>query len=78
MATTAQSFGFKRHDHSGTQTEELVSQAKVAAGDATDFVLDAIRSADKLLRPYVTNRPNTTALGAIAVGYVLGRFGGRY
>ena len=77
MANTAQSFGIKRHDHSGTQTDQLVSQAKVAAGDATDFVLDGIRSADEFFRPYVTNRPYTTALGALAVGYVLGRFGGK-
>jgi hypothetical protein len=75
MADSAHSFGIKRHDRSGSQAEQLYSQAKVAAGDATDLAGEGFKRADDFLRNHIERSPLLVAASAFAVGWLLGRFG---
>jgi ElaB/YqjD/DUF883 family membrane-anchored ribosome-binding protein len=74
MANTAQSFGVKRHDNSLSDMEQVYDKAKVAANDAADVVTDGAKQAYDFIDKYVSERPYTVALGALVVGWLIGRF----
>jgi uncharacterized protein YjbJ (UPF0337 family) len=55
--------------------EDLYGQAKDAAGDVAESVQKSAKIADDLFRRTIEERPYTTAVAALAVGWVIGRMG---
>ena len=55
--------------------EELYGQAKDAAADVAESVQQGAKAADDLFRKVIEERPYTTALAALALGWVIGRVG---
>jgi uncharacterized protein YjbJ (UPF0337 family) len=55
--------------------EELYGQAKDAAADVAESVQQGAKVADDLFRKVIEERPYTTALAALALGWVIGRVG---
>ena len=55
--------------------QDVYGQAKDMAGDAADIVTQAARDTEDYVRNIVEQRPYTVALGALAVGFLLGRMG---
>jgi uncharacterized protein YjbJ (UPF0337 family) len=55
--------------------EELYGQAKDAAADVAESVQQGAKAADDLFRKFIEERPYTTAIAALALGWVIGRVG---
>ena len=55
--------------------EELYGQAKEAAADVAETVQQGAKAADDLFRRIIEERPYTTALAALALGWVIGWVG---
>jgi uncharacterized protein YjbJ (UPF0337 family) len=55
--------------------EELYGQAKDAAADVAQSVQQGAKAADDLFRRFIEERPYTTAIAALALGWVIGRVG---
>jgi uncharacterized protein YjbJ (UPF0337 family) len=55
--------------------EELYGQAKDAAADVAESVQQGAKAADDLFRKLIEERPYTTAIAALALGWVIGRVG---
>jgi len=70
--------GHKNFEISGTvakSAEEDDGQAKEAAADVAQFVQNGANAVDDLFRRTIEERPYTAAVGALAVGWVIGRMG---
>jgi len=52
-------------------------QAKEAAATAADAIRESAGEADDFLRTTIEQRPYTAAAVALAIGYLIGRFGRR-
>jgi uncharacterized protein YjbJ (UPF0337 family) len=81
---TARNLGGKVQEGAGrvmgntkSQAEGMVNQAAGAAqdlyGQATDTARDTALTFDKWLRHQIETQPYATALGAIGIGWLLGR-----
>jgi uncharacterized protein YjbJ (UPF0337 family) len=55
--------------------EELYGQAKDAAADVAQSVQQGAKAADDRFRRFIEERPYTTAVAALALGWVIGRVG---
>jgi uncharacterized protein YjbJ (UPF0337 family) len=55
--------------------EDLYGQAKDAASDVAQSVQQGAKVADDLFRRVIEERPYTTAVAALALGWVIGRIG---
>ena len=55
--------------------EDLYGQAKDAASDVAQSVQHSAKIADDLFRRSIEERPYTTAVAALAIGWVIGRLG---
>ena len=55
--------------------EDLYGQAKDAAADVAQSVQQGAKVADDLFRRFIEERPYTTAIAALALGWVIGRIG---
>jgi uncharacterized protein YjbJ (UPF0337 family) len=55
--------------------QDLYGQAKDAASDAADAVKQGAKEADDYVRRFVEERPYTTAIGALVLGWVIGHMG---
>jgi uncharacterized protein YjbJ (UPF0337 family) len=55
--------------------EDLYGQAKDAATDVAQSVQQGAKVADDLFRRVIEERPYTTAVAALAIGWVIGRMG---
>jgi uncharacterized protein YjbJ (UPF0337 family) len=55
--------------------EDLYGQAKDAAADVAQSVQQGATVADDLFRRFIEERPYTTAVAALALGWVIGRIG---
>ena len=55
--------------------EEIYGQAKDAAADVAESVHKGAKAADDLFRRTIEERPYTTAVAALAAGWVIGRMG---
>lgn len=55
--------------------EELYGQAKDAAADVAQSIQQGAKVADDLFRRVIEERPYTTAVVALALGWVIGRVG---
>src|SRR5712672_91954 len=53
--------------------EDMYGQAKDAAADVTQSVQQGAKVADDLFRRTIEERPYTTAVAALAVGWMIGR-----
>jgi len=60
---TAETFGAKRVDRSGSATHEAYSEAKVIAEDA-------VHEAKKIADDFISTRPYTALFGAFALGFI--------
>jgi len=57
------------------EIEDLYGQAKDAAGEVAESMQKGAKVADDLFRRTIEERPYTTAVAALAVGWVIGRMG---
>jgi uncharacterized protein YjbJ (UPF0337 family) len=57
--------------------QDLYGQAKDAAASAAEAVGDRASEAQDFLRAVIEERPYTTAAVALALGFLIGRFGRR-
>jgi len=55
--------------------EALYGEAKDTAGDVAQSVQQGAKVADDLFRRVIEERPYTTAVAALALGWVIGRMG---
>ena len=55
--------------------EALYGHAKDAAGDVAQSVQQGAKVADDIFRRVIEERPYTTAVAALALGWVIGRMG---
>jgi uncharacterized protein YjbJ (UPF0337 family) len=55
--------------------QDLYGQAKDAASGAADAVKQGAKEADDYVRRFVEERPYTTAIGALVLGWVIGHMG---
>jgi ElaB/YqjD/DUF883 family membrane-anchored ribosome-binding protein len=55
--------------------EDLYGQAKDAAAEVAHSVQKSARIADDIFRRTIEERPYTTAVAALAIGWVVGRLG---
>ena len=60
--------------------QDVYGQAKEAAATAADAIRETASEADDFLRTTIEQRPYTAAAVALAIGYLISRFGagGRY
>ena len=66
----------KLNEAAGT-AQDLYGQAKDTAAHATEAVKHGAREADDYIRHFIEQRPYTTAVGALLVGWMIGRMGHR-
>jgi uncharacterized protein YjbJ (UPF0337 family) len=59
------------------ELQDLYGQAKDAAAQAAQAVRDSAGEAEDYIRHTIEQRPYTTAAIALAVGFLIGRFGRR-
>jgi uncharacterized protein YjbJ (UPF0337 family) len=64
----------KMNQASGS-AQDLYGQAKDAASDAAEIVKQGAREADDYVRSFIEERPYTTAIGALALGWFIGHMG---
>jgi uncharacterized protein YjbJ (UPF0337 family) len=57
--------------------QDVYGQAKEAAASATQAVRESASKADDFLRTTIEQRPYTTAVFALAIGFLIGRFARR-
>ena len=57
--------------------QDLYGQVKDRAADAAEAVGEGVNRADDFLRDMIEQRPYTTAAVALAIGFLIGRFGRR-
>ena len=57
--------------------QDLYGQAKESAADAADAVRRGAKDAEDIVRDTIEQRPYTTALVALCVGWLIGRMGRR-
>lgn len=57
--------------------QNLYGQAKDAASDAAEVVREGAGEAGDFLRTVIEERPYTTAVIALGIGFLIGRFGRR-
>ena len=57
--------------------QDAYGQAKEAATSATQAVRESASEADDFLRTTIEQRPYTTAVVALAIGFLIGRFAHR-
>jgi len=57
--------------------QDVYGQAKEAAATAADAIRETADGADDFLRTTIEQRPYTAAAMALAIGYLIGRFGRR-
>src|SRR6516162_9377214 len=57
--------------------QDVYGQAKDAAATAADAIRETAGEADDFLRTTIEQRPYTAAAVALAIGYLIGRFGRR-
>ena len=57
--------------------QDLYGQAKDAAADAADSMFHGATTAQDYLRQFIENRPYTTAVLALSLGWLIGRGGQR-
>lgn len=57
---------------------DLYGQAKDAASDATDAVRQGASNAEDYIRQTIEQRPYTTAMVALCLGWFIGRMGRQY
>jgi uncharacterized protein YjbJ (UPF0337 family) len=62
-------------NQSAGDIEDLYGQAKDTASDVAQSVQQGAKAADDLFRRVIEERPYTTALAALAIGWVIGRMG---
>ncbi len=62
-------------DEAAGRAQDLYGQAKDAASDAYEAVEDGAASAEDFIRDFVETRPYTTAVLALAAGWLIGRMG---
>jgi uncharacterized protein YjbJ (UPF0337 family) len=55
--------------------QDLYGQAKDVASDAAQAVQQGAKEADDYVRKFVEQRPYTTAIGALVLGWVIGHMG---
>jgi len=55
--------------------QDLYGQAVDAASDAAEVVKQTAKDADDYVRSFIEERPYTTAIGALALGWVIGHMG---
>ena len=69
-------FAIARTSRRGAKSaEEDNGQAKEAAADMVQSVQNEANAVDDLVRRTIEERPYTAAVGALAVGWVIGRMG---
>jgi uncharacterized protein YjbJ (UPF0337 family) len=57
--------------------QDVYGQAKEAAATAADAIRETAGEVDDFLRTTIEQRPYTAAAVALAIGYLIGRFGRR-
>ena len=57
--------------------QDVYGQAKETAADAAEAIREGASEADDFLRATIEQRPYTAAAVALAIGYLIGRFGRR-
>ena len=57
--------------------QDVYGQAKETAANAADAIRESASEADDFLRAAIEERPYTAAAVALAIGYLIGRFGRR-
>jgi ElaB/YqjD/DUF883 family membrane-anchored ribosome-binding protein len=57
--------------------QDVYGQAKETAANAADAIREGASEADDFLRAAIEERPYTAAAVALAIGYLIGRFGRR-
>jgi len=55
--------------------QDLYGQAKDVASDAAEAVKQGAKDADDYVRSFIEERPYTTAIGALVVGWFIGHLG---
>jgi len=59
------------------RAQDLYGQARDAAADAVEALEDGAETVEDAVRDFVENRPYTTALIALGVGWLIGTMGRR-
>ena len=57
--------------------QDVYGQAKETTANASDAIREGASEADDFLRAAIEERPYTAAAVALAIGYLIGRFGRR-
>jgi uncharacterized protein YjbJ (UPF0337 family) len=55
--------------------QDLYGQAKDTASDAAEAVKQGAHEVDDYIRQFIEERPYTTAVGALCLGWLIGRMG---